>query len=96
MPEGTRWTRPEGGYQVWVELPEPLDSRELFDDAAHAGVLYAPGHQFNHDGRPSRGLRLTFSRAGEEGLRLGAARLGQVARERLASAPAERSATVHM
>ena len=96
MPEGTRWTRPDGGYQVWVELPEPLDSRELFEDAARAGVLYAPGHQYHHDGRPSQGLRLTFSQAGEEGLRLGAARLGQVARERLASAPAERAATVHM
>ena len=96
MPEGTRWTRPEGGYQVWVELPEPLDSRELFDDAVRAGVLYAPGYQFNHDGRPSRGLRLTFSQADEEGLRLGVARLGQVAHERLASAPVERAATVHM
>jgi 2-aminoadipate transaminase len=96
MPEGSRWTRPEGGYQVWVELPEPLDSRVIFDDAVRAGVLYAPGHQFYHDGRPSRALRLTFALADEAALRLGAERLGEVAHDRLASAPAKRAATVHM
>jgi DNA-binding transcriptional MocR family regulator len=34
MPEGTRFTRPEGGYQVWVELPFEIDTRDLLGDAA--------------------------------------------------------------
>ncbi len=29
LPAGTRWTRPEGGMNVWVRLPEPLDAGEL-------------------------------------------------------------------
>jgi len=29
LPAGTRWTRPEGGMNVWVRLPEPLDAEEL-------------------------------------------------------------------
>jgi GntR family transcriptional regulator/MocR family aminotransferase len=83
LPEGATWTTPEGGYQVWVELPEPLDARDVFADAARAGVLVAPGHQFHCDGRPSRGLRLTFALADEAAIRRGVALLGEVLRERL-------------
>ena len=39
MPEGTTWTRPEGGYQLWVELPFEVDTRDLLADAARAGVV---------------------------------------------------------
>jgi 2-aminoadipate transaminase len=84
MPEGVHWTRPQGGYQVWIELPEGLDSRDLFTDAARAGVLFAPGHQFHVDGRPSRGLRITLAQAGEEEIRRGIARLAGVVRARMA------------
>ena len=82
MPEGTRWTEPEGGYQVWVELPEGGDTSELLPDAVSAGVLFAPGAEFHHDGRPSRCLRLTFAMADEAALRRGVAALGGVVRSR--------------
>ncbi|MDX1649153.1 MAG: PLP-dependent aminotransferase family protein, partial [Myxococcota bacterium] len=85
MPEGVRVARPEGGYQTWVELPDGLDSRELFADALRAGVLFAPGHQFHHDGRPSSGLRLTFALADEPALRRGASILSRLVAERLAT-----------
>jgi 2-aminoadipate transaminase len=87
MPEGTRWTTPDGGYQVWVELPAGVDTRELLTDAAAAGVLFAPGSQFNHDGRASRCLRLTFAMADEEALARGVERLAAVVRDRLAAGP---------
>jgi len=86
MPDGTRWTVPEGGYQVWVELPGPLDTRELLTDAIGAGVLFAPGSQFNHDGRASRCLRLTFAMADAAALRRGVECLSEVVRRRLARA----------
>jgi DNA-binding transcriptional MocR family regulator len=82
MPEGARWNEPEGGYQVWVELPAGVDTSELLPDAVAAGVLFAPGAQFNHDGRASRCLRLTFAMADEAALRRGAAALAQVIRSR--------------
>jgi len=78
MPAGARWTAPEGGYQVWLELAEPLDTRELLADAVAAGVLFAPGSQFHHDGRPSNALRLTFAMADEAQLESGVERLAQV------------------
>jgi DNA-binding transcriptional MocR family regulator len=92
MPEGVRFTRPEGGYQVWVELPEGIDTRDLLADAMRAGMLFAPGSGFLHDGRRCRGLRLTVAQAGEARLRRGVAVLAGLVRERL-QARARRSGT---
>ncbi len=95
MPEGTRWTRPEGGYQIWVELPQGLDSSDLLADAVGAGVLFAPGSIFYHDGRPSPHLRLSIAMAGAEALRRGAAALAAVVKQRLNCAPRP-AARVHV
>jgi DNA-binding transcriptional MocR family regulator len=78
MPEGTRWTTPDGGYQVWLELPDAIDTRDLLADAVAAGVLFAPGAQFHHDGRPSNAMRLTFAMADEAALDRGVERLARV------------------
>lgn len=94
LPPGSSWQRPEGGYQVWVELPEPLDTRELFLDAVRAGVLFAPGHQFLHDGRSSRGMRLSIALATPAEIRRGIALLGALARERLREQDHHRSSRV--
>ena len=87
MPDGTRWTRPDGGLQLWVELPEEIETRDLLSDAAVAGVFFAPGSQFNHDGRSSNCLRLTFAMAEPEALRAGVAALARVIVERLEGKP---------
>jgi GntR family transcriptional regulator/MocR family aminotransferase len=83
MPEAVRWTTPEGGLQVWVELPGGIDTADLLADALRCGVLFAPGFQFRHDRRPSSGLRLSIALAGEEEIRRGVAALARAVRERL-------------
>jgi len=93
LPEGTTATKPEGGYQVWVEMPFAVDTRDLLADAVRAGVCFAPGSQFLVDGRSSSGLRLTFARAGAEEIRRGVAALGQVIRERREADPARSAAS---
>ena len=95
MPAGSRWTTPEGGYQIWVELPEGIDTRDLLADAVGAGVLFAPGSQFHHDGRASRGLRLSIAMHDEAALRRGVATLGRVLAQRLGS-PARAAQRVHI
>jgi GntR family transcriptional regulator/MocR family aminotransferase len=85
MPEGVHFTSPEGGYQVWVELPGGIDTRDVFADALRAGVLFAPGYVFQHDGRASSGLRLTVAQADEAAIARGVSLLARVVRERMAA-----------
>ncbi len=94
LPKDAEWQKPEGGYQVWVQLPEPLDTRELFVDAVRAGVLFAPGHQFLHDGRASGGMRLSIALATPEEIRRGIALLGALVRERMRSQGTHRATRI--
>jgi DNA-binding transcriptional MocR family regulator len=82
MPKGTTWTKPEGGYQLCVELPFEVDTRDLLADAARAGVLFSPGASFMPDGRPSRSMRLTVACVDEDEIKRGIAALGEVVRAR--------------
>jgi DNA-binding transcriptional MocR family regulator len=47
FPEGTRVTRPQGGYVLWVELPAYADSLELYKHAVKAGISITPGPIFS-------------------------------------------------
>lgn len=97
LPQGATWTRPEGGYQVWVELPFEIDTRDLLADAARAGVLFAPGSQFLPGHGPSQCLRLTMAQADEEEILRGVAALGRVVRERMRVAlPPRPQASVYL
>jgi len=46
FPAGTRISRPEGGFVLWLELPVPGDARALFDQALKHGICFAPGDLF--------------------------------------------------
>jgi DNA-binding transcriptional MocR family regulator len=97
MPDQARWTHPVGGYQLWLELPPGLDTRNLFAEAKQAGVLYAPGYQFHHDGRPSKAMRLTTALAGPEEIRRGIEILGDVVDRHLPHArEAARDTSIHV
>lgn len=47
FPQGTRVTRPSGGYVLWVQLPETVDSLELYSLALQGGITLAPGYLFS-------------------------------------------------
>jgi DNA-binding transcriptional MocR family regulator len=47
FPAGTRVTRPSGGFVLWVQLPEVVDSLELYRQALKVGVTLAPGYIFS-------------------------------------------------
>jgi DNA-binding transcriptional MocR family regulator len=46
MPEGVRWSRPEGGYFLWVDLPDGTDATDLLARATEAGVTFVKGSDF--------------------------------------------------
>lgn len=46
LPDADIWHVPEGGYYMWVEMPEEVDTVELLEFAREEGVLYLPGASF--------------------------------------------------
>ena len=46
LPRGVRVSRPEGGYILWVEMPEGFDSFKLYEAALQEGISIAPGAIF--------------------------------------------------
>ena len=77
LPAGTRWTRPEGGMNVWVRLPEPLDAGELLARAQREGVAYVPGRYFAVSRLEPGALRLSFAGLTPEEIDAGLAILGR-------------------
>lgn len=61
LPEGTEFTRPEGGMNLWVTLPEPMDAEELLPRAQMRRVTYLPGKYFWISRRDRGTLRLSFA-----------------------------------
>jgi DNA-binding transcriptional MocR family regulator len=47
FPEGTRVCRPRGGFMLWVELPEHIDTFDLYRRAVARGISIAPGHIYS-------------------------------------------------
>jgi 2-aminoadipate transaminase len=85
LPPGTRWTRPEGGMNVWVRLPEPLDAGELLARAQKEGVAYLPGRYFAVSRLEPGALRLSFAGLPPDQIRNGLAVLGRIVSGELAS-----------
>jgi 2-aminoadipate transaminase len=80
FPDDARWTRPAGGYFVWLDLPAGTDAAELLDRATAAGVTFVKGADFFPEERGGgSAARLAFSFASpaeiEEGIRRLAAAL---------------------
>ncbi len=86
LPPRTRWTRPEGGMNVWVRLPEPLDAGELLPRAQKEGVAYLPGRYFAVARQEPGALRLSFAGLTPEQIRKGLAVFGEIVWAELADA----------
>lgn len=82
-PEAT-WTHPEGGFFVWVTLPEYVDANSMLAEALDHGVIYAPGDAFYPDGKRGRNsMRLNFSFESPENITEAIRRLAEVIEDRL-------------
>ncbi|WP_158879689.1 PLP-dependent aminotransferase family protein [Amycolatopsis anabasis] len=78
MPPGCTWTRPDGGFYVWVTVPEGVDTKAMLPRAVTARVAYASGTGFYADGFGSRQMRLSYCYPTPERIREGVRRLAAV------------------
>jgi 2-aminoadipate transaminase len=86
FPDGTTWTRPQGGLFLWVRLPEGVDCEELIKEAIEQKVAFVPGTAFYADGRGHDSLRLTFATCPADRIEEGINRLGKAIVRRIKQA----------
>ena len=79
FPEGTRATAPSGGFLIWVELPDQIDSLELFRRAIAEKISLIPGQLNSPSNRYRHALRLSCCYPLDERYRMALARVGQLA-----------------
>ncbi|MDN4473873.1 PLP-dependent aminotransferase family protein [Demequina zhanjiangensis] len=77
IPEAT-WNVPDGGFYVWVKLPEGLDAKSMLPRAITARVAYVAGSAFYIDGSGTDHLRLSFCYPTPDRIREGIRRLASV------------------
>ena len=85
FPPNVKWTRPQGGLFLWVTLPENLNSTDVLEAAIRRNVAFVPGAPFYALGGGENTMRINFSYATPENIRLGIERLGLVIKEQLIS-----------
>ncbi|WP_051114903.1 PLP-dependent aminotransferase family protein [Actinokineospora enzanensis] len=83
MPAGCTWTRPDGGFFVWLTVPEGVDTKAMQPRAVTARVAYVPGTGFYADGFGSRQMRLSFCYPPPERISEGVRRLAGVLADEL-------------
>ncbi|CAN7527782.1 PLP-dependent aminotransferase family protein [Trinickia sp. LjRoot230] len=83
FPRGTKISRPEGGFALWVQLPERLEARALFDAALRNGICFAPGEVFSASGRFRDCLRLSAAHSWNAWIEDGVRKLGALAGKEL-------------
>jgi 2-aminoadipate transaminase len=84
MPAGATWSRPDGGYFVWLDLPSEAPTVAQGEEA---GVTFVPGTDFFADGNGGSSLRLAFSFVSPEEIGEGVERLAGALRAAPAAAP---------
>jgi 2-aminoadipate transaminase len=83
LPQEATLSRPQGGMNLWVQLPPPLDASELVPRCEREGVTYLPGRFFGVNSSHSESLRLSFAGLPPDRIEAGIAVLGKVFRSEL-------------
>jgi len=78
LPPGCTWNVPDGGFYVWLTVPEGVDTKAMLPRAVTARVAYASGTGFYADGLGSRQLRLSYCYPSPERITEGVRRLAGV------------------
>lgn len=78
FPKSVRWTKPQGGLFLWVQLPKGGDSVEILKEALEENVAFVPGIAFSARGGGNESMRLNFSYSPPDTIREGIRRLSVV------------------
>lgn len=83
FPEGTTWTKPDGGMFIWATLPDYIDTDEMMHEALKRKVAYVPGSAFYANTPKKNTMRLSFVTVPPEKIKEGIKVLGTLIKERI-------------
>ena len=78
MPPGCQWTKPAGGFFVWLRLPDGINGKAMLPRAISSRVAYVPGTGFYADGSGAQFARLCYSLPDPDRISEGVRRLASV------------------
>jgi DNA-binding transcriptional MocR family regulator len=81
FPDGTRVTDPQGGFILWVELPNGVDSLELFQACLADNIVIAPGKMFSATSYFGHCIRLGLGGGWDDAHRHALRRVGELANQ---------------
>jgi 2-aminoadipate transaminase len=93
MPKTVSWTKPQGGFQLWVTLPEKFSSIELFLHAVEKGVAFLPGPLQDINNNFINSFRLCYGSLTVDEIRTGIKRLAEAVTKYLDESPGETGRT---
>lgn len=84
FPPEVKWTRPDGGFFIFLTLPEHIDARELLREAIEREVVFVAGSPFFVDGSGKNTMRFSFTGTPEDRIEEGIRRMADLIRSKLA------------
>ena len=83
FPKDASWSKPKGGFFIWLKLPGYLNTKEILADAVRNKVAYVPGSGFYTDGRGLNEARLAFCTENTERIEKGIKILSGILKEKI-------------
>lgn len=81
FPNSIHFVKPSGGFFLWLDLPDYIDTKELLPQALQKGVAYVPGYSFYANNPKRSNIRINFSSVTEPELIKGIEILGSLFNE---------------
>lgn len=83
FPEGTKISEPSGGFVLWVELPDGIDTNELLPKTLSENISFTPGAIFSSQDRYHNFMRINCGHPLDERIEGGIKRIGELCKEAL-------------
>jgi 2-aminoadipate transaminase len=83
FPKEVQWNRPQGGFFIFVILPQHLDAEEIFCDAIDDNIAFVSGRPFFIDGSGRNTMRLSYAQSTNEEIEKAVKVIGQIIKKRL-------------
>jgi 2-aminoadipate transaminase len=81
FPSYTSWTKPRGGFYLWVHLPEGADATEILKRSINKGAVFVTGKTFDPAGVKNNTMRISYCNTSVEKINAGIPMIAEAIKE---------------